>query len=54
MTFIDNRNYPGGPGAYNVAQSTNTVAVICNSVYIVNSWLQDTLLVGLHSICVVD
>lgn len=45
MTFIDNRNYPGGPGAYNVAQSTNPVAVICNSVYIVNSWLQDTLLI---------
>jgi hypothetical protein len=44
MTFIDDRNYPGGPNAFFVQQSINPVAVICNSAYIVNSWLQDGLL----------
>ncbi|KAH9484497.1 hypothetical protein JR316_0003979 [Psilocybe cubensis] len=44
MTFIDNRNYPGGPNAFFVQQSTNKVAVLCNSAYIVNSWFQDGLL----------
>ncbi|KAF7315972.1 hypothetical protein MIND_00114100 [Mycena indigotica] len=44
-TFIDNRNYPGGPNAFFVEQSTNWSAVVCNSVYIVNSWFQDALLV---------
>ncbi|KAJ7048680.1 hypothetical protein C8F01DRAFT_1213631 [Mycena amicta] len=44
-TFIDDRNYPGGPNAFFVEQSTNWSAVVCNSVYIVNSWFQDALLV---------
>ncbi|KAF7328661.1 hypothetical protein MSAN_02467700 [Mycena sanguinolenta] len=43
-TFIDDRNYPGGPGAYFFEQSTQWVAVLCNSVYIVNTWFQDGLL----------
>jgi hypothetical protein len=45
MTFIDDRNYPGGPNAFFVEQSINPIAVICNTTYIVNSWLQDGLLV---------
>jgi hypothetical protein len=44
-TFIDDREYPGGPNAFFVEQSTDWSAVVCNSVYIVNSWLQDALLV---------
>ncbi|KAJ7257040.1 hypothetical protein C8J57DRAFT_1185909 [Mycena rebaudengoi] len=43
-TFIDNRGYPGGPNAYFVEQSFDWSAVVCNSVYIVNSWFQDALL----------
>ncbi|KAF7328676.1 hypothetical protein MSAN_02469200 [Mycena sanguinolenta] len=43
-TFIDDRNYPGGPGAYFFEQSTQWAAVLCNSVYIVNTWFQDGLL----------
>ncbi|KAF8158630.1 hypothetical protein K438DRAFT_1860886 [Mycena galopus ATCC 62051] len=43
-SFIDDRNYPGGPGAYFVEQSTNWSAVVCNSVYIVNTWFQDGIL----------
>ncbi|KAJ7821191.1 hypothetical protein B0H14DRAFT_3089137 [Mycena olivaceomarginata] len=40
-SFIDYRDYPGGPGAYFVEQSTDWSAVVCNSVYIVNTWFQD-------------
>ncbi|KAJ7890170.1 hypothetical protein B0H14DRAFT_3705941 [Mycena olivaceomarginata] len=43
-TFIDNRTYPGGPNAFFLQQSTNWSAVVCNSVYIVNSWFADALL----------
>jgi len=44
-TYIDDRNYPGGPSAYFVEQSTNWSCVVANAVYIVNSWFQDGLLV---------
>ncbi|KAJ7448666.1 hypothetical protein B0H11DRAFT_340224 [Mycena galericulata] len=43
-TFIDDRDFPGGPNAFFVEESTNWSAVVCNSVYIVNSWFQDALL----------
>ncbi|KAJ6482590.1 hypothetical protein C8R45DRAFT_1062954 [Mycena sanguinolenta] len=43
-TFIDDRNYPGGPGAFFFEQSTQWSGVVCNSVYIVNTWFQDGLL----------
>ncbi|KAJ7605963.1 hypothetical protein DFH06DRAFT_1019882 [Mycena polygramma] len=43
-TFIDDRDYPGGPNAFFVEQSTDWSAVVCNSAYIVNSWFQDALL----------
>ncbi|KZV91470.1 hypothetical protein EXIGLDRAFT_750135 [Exidia glandulosa HHB12029] len=41
--FIDERNFPGGPGVW-VARTTAFVGVFCNSVYVVNSWFQDGLL----------
>ncbi|EJD46575.1 hypothetical protein AURDEDRAFT_136854 [Auricularia subglabra TFB-10046 SS5] len=44
MIYIDNREYPGGPAAYFVDGSTDFMAVFCNSVYILNTWLQDGLL----------
>ncbi|KAJ7793422.1 hypothetical protein B0H14DRAFT_149075 [Mycena olivaceomarginata] len=43
-SFIDDRDYPGGPGAYFVEQSTDWSAVVTNSVYIVNTWFQDGIL----------
>ncbi|KAJ7239567.1 hypothetical protein B0H12DRAFT_1189924 [Mycena haematopus] len=43
-TFIDDRDYPGGPGAFFVEQSTEWSAVLCNSAYIVNTWFQDGIL----------
>ncbi|KAF5358564.1 hypothetical protein D9757_012959 [Collybiopsis confluens] len=44
MVFIDFRDYPGGPGAYFVEQSTAFAAVVCNCVYICLTWFQDGLL----------
>jgi hypothetical protein len=49
-SFIDDRDYPGGPGAYFVEQSTDWSAVVCNLVYIVNTWFQDGILVGFRNI----
>lgn len=45
MIWIDDRNYPGGPSAYAVTGSHNSVAIVGNAVYIANTWLQDGLLV---------
>ncbi|EJD46583.1 hypothetical protein AURDEDRAFT_164408 [Auricularia subglabra TFB-10046 SS5] len=44
MTYIDDRNYPGGPAAFYTAGSTAFMAVFCNSIYTANTWLQDGLL----------
>ncbi|EJD46610.1 hypothetical protein AURDEDRAFT_113662 [Auricularia subglabra TFB-10046 SS5] len=44
MIYIDNREYPGGPAKYFVDGSTDFMAVFCNSVYVVNTWFQDGLL----------
>ncbi|KAF9463671.1 hypothetical protein BDZ94DRAFT_1163508 [Collybia nuda] len=44
MVFINNRDYPGGPGAYFVQQSTALTAVLCNTIYICLTWFQDGLL----------
>ncbi|KAJ6564481.1 hypothetical protein B0H19DRAFT_879739, partial [Mycena capillaripes] len=43
-TFIDDRNYPGGPNAYFIGQSTDWSAVVYHSIYIVNSWFRDALI----------
>lgn len=45
MIWIDNREYPGGPGAYFAEQSTAFESTLCNAAYIVNGWLQDALIV---------
>lgn len=44
IVFIDARNYPGGPAAFYVDGSRDFMAVFCNSIYTVNTWLQDGLL----------
>ncbi|KAF9527836.1 hypothetical protein CPB83DRAFT_884029 [Crepidotus variabilis] len=44
MSFIDHRDWPGGPSAY-VVQTTNILGLACNLTYIISSWLQDGLLV---------
>jgi hypothetical protein len=50
MTFIDNRDYPGGPNAFAVEQFSHWSNYITFVVYIVAFWLQDWLLVRLFYI----
>lgn len=45
MTFVDNRNYPGGPNQF-FATGGGPIGLTCNVVYIINTWFQDGLLVG--------
>lgn len=45
MIFIDDREYPGGPSAFLVEQSTASVSVMSQVAYIMSCWLQDGLLV---------
>lgn len=55
MVFIDNREYPGGPGAYLVEQGTAAPNVATQVAGIVTCWLQDGLLVRVlicaHGLC---
>ncbi|EIW81727.1 hypothetical protein CONPUDRAFT_54805 [Coniophora puteana RWD-64-598 SS2] len=44
MIFVDNINFPGGPLAFSEAEGTDWVLVVCNSVYIVNIFLADGLI----------
>ncbi|KZV85721.1 hypothetical protein EXIGLDRAFT_699017 [Exidia glandulosa HHB12029] len=41
LGFIEYRNYPGPPGGW---EAGNIYVVLCNAVYVVNTWLQDGLL----------
>ncbi|KAL9710485.1 hypothetical protein Ac2012v2_006019 [Leucoagaricus gongylophorus] len=43
LTFVDNRNFPGGPNEY-FSQGGGTVGLTCNVIYIINTWFQDGLL----------
>ncbi|KZV85748.1 hypothetical protein EXIGLDRAFT_653805 [Exidia glandulosa HHB12029] len=44
LSWIDNRNYPGGPGAYETEQAAPS-STMCNIAYIINGWLQDALII---------
>ncbi|KAJ3567409.1 hypothetical protein NP233_g6390 [Leucocoprinus birnbaumii] len=43
LALVDQRNFPGGPGGF-LATGAGSVGLTCNVVYIINSWLQDCLL----------
>lgn len=47
LTFVDNRNFPGGPNEY-FATGGGPVGLTCNVVYIINTWFQDGLLVRIQ------
>lgn len=58
--WIDNRNYPGGPGAYLVEQRTVFSAKLVVASFMINGWLQDGLILyrfwvffGGHTLAVV-
>ncbi|KAF9447766.1 hypothetical protein P691DRAFT_730862 [Macrolepiota fuliginosa MF-IS2] len=43
LTFVDDRNFPGGPGLF-FATGAGPVGLTCNVIYIINTWFQDGLL----------
>ena len=47
LSFIDNRNFPGGPNAYLAAFYNSTPNLIGNTMFILADWLADGLLVRL-------
>ncbi|THU92338.1 hypothetical protein K435DRAFT_967708 [Dendrothele bispora CBS 962.96] len=44
LAFIDNRNFPGGPEAYELFIYSTSVPRTANSVFIIANWLADALL----------
>ena len=45
MIFVDNRDFPGGPGAYAVTTYTVPINILCTAACVIGGWLQDALLV---------
>lgn len=47
LGFIDNREYPGGPEAYQQSLfQAGSLAIVPNTVFILSNWLADALLVS--------
>ncbi|KAJ3886064.1 hypothetical protein GG344DRAFT_82074 [Lentinula edodes] len=44
LAFINNRDYPGGPGAYELAFFYIPVDMLGNIVYVLSNWFSDALL----------
>lgn len=44
--YIDNRNFPGGPLAFELAQYSKAIVIAPNACFIVANWLADALLVS--------
>ncbi|THH30171.1 hypothetical protein EUX98_g4015 [Antrodiella citrinella] len=45
VIFVDNRNFPGGPGAFASTIFTVPVNIICTAACVIGGWLQDALLI---------
>ena len=45
LTWIDNRNYPGGPIAFTIDQYAIPMNVMGDSAFVVASWFQDAYVV---------
>ena len=45
LAFINNRDYPGGPGAYELSFFYIPVDMLGNAAYVLSNWLADALLV---------
>lgn len=45
LAYVDDRNYPGGPGAYETFNGSVASSVISTAAYMVNAWFADGLLV---------
>lgn len=49
ISYIDNRDFPGGPLRYQLSVSTSAISVIPNIMFLLNNWLADALLVSSFS-----
>ena len=45
--FVNNRNYPGGPGQFEIEQYDLPYNAACTAVYIIGAWFADGLMVRL-------
>lgn len=45
LSFIDNRNFPGGPEVWAQAEAYKAIIVVPNTVFILANWMADALLV---------
>ena len=57
LAFVDNRDYPGGPNAYLLEQSSLIkINLMCYAAYIMATWMQDGFLVSsfvtVHVCCI--
>ena len=50
MAFIDDRDYPGGPSAFENNEFSIPVDDVGNTAFILTSWLSDALVVSCHPI----
>ena len=46
VSYIDNRNFPGGPYGYQAYIASTTVGIIRRTAFRLGNWLADGLLVG--------
>ncbi|TCD68583.1 hypothetical protein EIP91_010372 [Steccherinum ochraceum] len=45
VIFVDNRNFPGGPGAYATTTFTVPVNIVCTAACVIGGWFMDALLI---------
>lgn len=53
LAFVDYRDYPGGPGVYEVDQNYIPISVLGIAASLIASWLQDGLVVSLVDLILV-
>lgn len=50
QSFINNRNYPGGPAAYEAVIFSEPLNMMGNAAYVIANWLADGLMVSASSL----
>lgn len=54
LSFIDNREYPGGPGQYEIDMFATPIDELGTVSYVLSNWLADALLVNELSYLCID
>jgi len=50
IAFVDDRDFPGGPGAFDTEENSIPFVIVGTGAYMVNTWLADTLLLFRYSL----